>query len=68
MTPTKYMINASDINKYKYITGGLWPPAASNFTELTFLPLLILVGVVFVIIIIVVMGGNKVNSRVESRI
>ena len=46
MTPTKYMINASDINKYKYITGGLWPPAASNFTELTFLPLLILVGVI----------------------
>ena len=28
------------------ITGGLWPPAASNSTELTFFPLLIFVGVI----------------------
>ena len=32
------------------ITGGLWPPAASNSTKLTFFPLLILVGVFIVVV------------------
>ena len=54
------LLRKSETNPKERKTGGLWPLVASNSTELTFFPLLILVGG-YLLLLVIVTGENKVN-------